>query len=131
MSKGCLERNRIGMDEGKREEMTAIRNPKSAIRNGLTPTQQQILERLPATPDELAQALYGRVTRYERRLIYVHIALLRRRLNGTARILSRRRKTGSDADGSTCRVIYELDPCQPPAISPQPSAANPQQVAES
>lgn len=82
----------------------------TAIRNHLTPIQQQILERLPATPDELAQALYGRVTRYERRLIYVHIALLRRRLNGTARIVSRRRKAGSDADGSTCRVIYELDP---------------------
>ena len=89
----------------------------STIRNPLTPTQQQILERLPATPNELAQALYGRVTRYERRLIYVHIALLRRRLtcpepgrrDGTARIISRRRKTRSDAEGSTCRVIYELE----------------------
>jgi len=88
--------------------MTTIRNLQSEIRNPLTPTQQQILERLPATPDELAQALYGRVTRYERRLIYVHIALLRRRLNGTARIISRRRKAGSDAEGSTCRVIYEF-----------------------
>ncbi len=86
----------------------------------LTPTQQRILEQLPATPDELAQALYGRLTRYERRLIYVHIALLRRRLNGTARIISRRRETWSDADDSTlraepqgeaCRVIYELEPC--------------------
>lgn len=89
----------------------------TTIRNHLTPTQQQILERLPATPGELAQALYGRVTRYERRLIYVHIALLRRRLaclepgrrDGTVRIISRRRKAGSDTDESACRVIYELE----------------------
>ncbi len=75
----------------------------------LTPTQQRILERLPATPDQLAQALYGRVTESERNLVYVHIALLRRRLNGTARIISRRRQAWSDADDSTCRITYELE----------------------
>jgi len=97
----------------------------------LTPTQRQIVELLPARPDELAQALYGRVTRYERRLVYVHIALLRRRLtcseasaeasteapgrrDGTARIVSRRREAWPDADDSTCRVIYEMEPCIEP-----------------
>lgn len=55
----------------------------------LTPTQQKIIGLLPATPDQLAQALYGRATESEHRpelvegrnLVYVHIALLRRRLS--------------------------------------------------
>jgi len=68
----------------------------------LTRTQKRILQLLPATPGELAQTLYGRATASERNLVYVHVALLRRRLsarcptgtpqaelNGTARITSR------------------------------------------
>ncbi|HID22050.1 MAG TPA: helix-turn-helix domain-containing protein [Planctomycetaceae bacterium] len=65
---------------------------------------------MPATPDQLAQALYGRATESERNLVYVHIALLRRRLNGTARIISRRRQEAwPDADDSPCRIIYDLE----------------------
>ena len=95
--------------------------------NRLTPTQRKILRRLPATPDQLAQALYGRATASEHRpelveggnLVYVHVALLRRRLNGTARITSRPLSAGRQAapsvhdrqsgdDGYAGRIIYEL-----------------------
>jgi len=87
--------------------------------NRLTPTQRKILRRLPATPDQLAQALYGRATASERNLVYVHVALLRRRLNGTARITSRPLSAGRQAapsvhdrqsgdDGYAGRIIYEL-----------------------
>jgi len=85
----------------------------------LTPTQRKILERLPATPDQLAQALYGRATASERNLVYVHVALLRRRLNGVAQIASRPIPAGRQAapivhdrqsadDGYAGRIIYEL-----------------------
>jgi len=85
----------------------------------LTPTQKHILQLLPATPDQLAQALYGRATASERNLVYVHVALLRRRLNGTARITSRPLSAGRQAapivhdrqsgdDGYAGRIIYEL-----------------------
>ncbi len=74
----------------------------------LTPTQQKIVKCLPATADELAMALYRRSTQYERRLIYVHISLLRHRLNGAVRIGTRRRRR-DEVDGSTCRVVYVLE----------------------
>jgi len=88
---------------------------------GLTPTQQRIIDLLPATPDEIAQALYGRATASERNLVYVHIALLRRRLNGAARVISQSvserqplaktvRETQPGEDSYTCRIIYDLDP---------------------
>ena len=87
--------------------------------NRLTPTQRKILEHLPATPDQLAQVLYGRATASERNLVYVHVALLRRRLNGTARITSRPISAGRQAahivhdrpsadDSYSGRIIYEL-----------------------
>jgi hypothetical protein len=83
----------------------------------LTPTQKRILQLLPATPGEIAQVLYGRATASERNLVYVHVTLLRRRLNGTARITSRPwppPDEGSIAgwpnpDGYSSRIIYELD----------------------
>lgn len=85
----------------------------------LTPTQKHILQLLPATPGEIAQALYGRATASERSLVYVHIALLRRRLQCVARITSRPISAGrqeapiahdrqSGDDGYAGRIIYEL-----------------------
>ena len=75
-------------------------------RRALTPMQQRIVSLLPATTDELAQALYNRVTQYERRLIYVHIRLLRLRLPRSSRLISRRREVYSNRD---CRVTYDLE----------------------
>lgn len=83
----------------------------------LTRTQKRILQLLPATPGELAQTLYGRATASERNLVYVHVALLRRRLQCVARISSRPwppPDEGSIAkwpnlDGYSSRIIYELD----------------------
>lgn len=107
----------------------------------LTPTQKRILQLLPATPGEIAQVLYGRATASEHRperrpefieglvegrnLVYVHVALLRRRLtcpehsrrDGTARITSRPwppPDEGSIAgwpnpDGYAPRIIYAID----------------------
>jgi len=76
----------------------------------LTPTQQKLIEHLPATAEELAQALYGRATAAERNLVYVHIYHLRRRLNGRGHIVTRRRERYPDADDSTCRIVYDLEP---------------------
>ena len=82
----------------------------------LTPIQQKIIECLPATAEELAQALYGRATRDERNLVHVHIYHLRRRLNGRGHIVTRRRQRDDPSSGSStgfdaspCRVVYELN----------------------
>lgn len=74
----------------------------------LTPIQQQIIQHLPASADELAQALYARATVDERNLVYVHIYHLRRRLNGRGRITTRRRQR-DDFDASPCHIIYEFE----------------------
>jgi hypothetical protein len=89
----------------------------------LTRTQKRILQLLPATPGELAQTLYGRATASERNLVYVHVALLRRRLNGPARITSHPWPPPDEGgiaewpnpDGYSSRIIYELD--REPSIS--------------
>jgi len=81
---------------------------------GLTPTQQRILELLPASAQELAMALYNDATRAELLCIYAHISYLRRRLDGR-RIATRRlsKRTGRRVEYFCVPAAHrEEEPCE-------------------